>query len=57
MHGSSVVLHLYMLCFCTECVAFTEISLPSVGGRSYFEEWIDVGRWQSLFGKPCLSIR
>jgi len=43
MRGSSVVLHLYMLCFCTERVTFTEISLPSVGARSYFEEWIVVG--------------
>jgi hypothetical protein len=33
-----------MLCFYTERVTFTEISLPSVGGGSYFEEWIVVGR-------------
>jgi hypothetical protein len=28
----------------TEGVTFTEISLPAAGGRSYFEEWIVVGR-------------
>jgi hypothetical protein len=42
--GKLNYVYCYIYMHILEVVSFTETSTPSVGDRSYFEQWIVVGR-------------